>query len=243
MPALTGFNPSITLDENTVNATPQLLDADVTFTDVEGDFDGGSLTLSGLLAEDRVSVRNQGSGAGQIGLSGANVTFGGVVIGTLAGGSGATLTITFNASATSAAIDALIQNLTYANVSDTPTATRDLILNITDAAGDSLGGSGGGAPTFAERTGAANPFNGVDVGLRSAPTFADLDGDGDLDAVVGETYGTLLYFRNTGTATAPVFVEQTGADNPFNGVDVGTVSSPTFADLDGDGDLDAVVGE
>lgn len=57
-PTLTGFAPSITLDENTVNATPQLLDADVSFSDVDGDFDGGFLTLSGLLAEDRVSVRN-----------------------------------------------------------------------------------------------------------------------------------------------------------------------------------------
>ena len=37
------------------------------------------------------------------------------------------LTITFNASATSEAIDALIQNLTYANLSDTPTASRTLI--------------------------------------------------------------------------------------------------------------------
>ena len=241
MPALTGFAPSITFAENTVNATPQLLDGDVVFTDAQGDFNGGTLTLTGLLAEDRVSVRNEGSGAGQIGLSGANVTFGGVVIGTLAGGSGATLTITFNASATSAAIDALIQNLTYANVSDTPTASRGLRLNITDAAGNDLGASG--SPSFTQRTGTANPFNGVDVGYNSTPTFADLDGDGDLDAVVGERFGTLLYFRNTGTATAPVFVQQTGGNNPFNGVDVGGSSRPTFADLDGDGDLDAVVGE
>jgi hypothetical protein len=166
MPTLTGFAPSITFNENTVNATPQLLDTNVVFTDVEGDFNGGRLTLSGLLAEDRVSVRNQGSAAGQIGLSGANITFGGVTIGTLAGGSGATLTINFNASATSAAIDALIQNLTYANVSDTPTATRDLLLNITDAAGNDLGASV--SPIFTQRTGVANPFNGV-VGLLQRP--------------------------------------------------------------------------
>ena len=111
-PTLTGFAPTITFDENTVNATPQLLDADVVFTDPDDDFTGGTLTLSGLLAEDRASVRNEGTAAGQIGLSGSNVTFGGVIVGTLAGGVGGTLTITFNAAATSVAIDALIQNLT-----------------------------------------------------------------------------------------------------------------------------------
>ena len=77
----------------------------------------------------------------------------------------------------------------------------------------------------------------------SSPSFADLDGDGDLDAVVGEDDGTLHYFENTGTATAPAFTARDGAANPFNGVDVGELSKPSFADLDGDGDLDAVVGE
>ena len=57
----------------------------------------------------------------------------------------------------------------------------------------------------AVQTGAANPFDGVDIGSKSAPTFADLDGDGDLDAVVGADAGTLSYFKNTGTAIAPVF--------------------------------------
>ena len=98
------------------------------------------------------------------------------------------------------------------------------------------------APAFTERTGAANPFDGVNVGFSSAPSFADLDGDGDLDAVVGVVDGTLHYFENTGTALAPAFTARTGAANPFNGVDVGYTGTPSFADLDGDGDLDAIVG-
>ncbi|MEH2274334.1 MAG: VCBS repeat-containing protein [Nostoc sp.] len=70
---------------------------------------------------------------------------------------------------------------------------------------------------------------------------ADIDGDGDLDAVVGEDYGTLRYYKNTGSATNPQYTQQTSS-NPFNGIDVGSFSAPTFADIDGDGDLDAVIG-
>jgi hypothetical protein len=62
---------------------------------------------------------------------------------------------------------------------------------------------------FNEQTGTANPFNGIDVGLSSAPTFADIDGDGDLDAVVGAGDGSLKYYKNTGTATNPIYTEQT----------------------------------
>ncbi len=99
------------------------------------------------------------------------------------------------------------------------------------------------AQTFAEQTGAANPLNGVDVGFRAAPTFVDIDNDGDKDAFIGEATGTILYYKNTGTAAAPVFTVQTGAANPFNGVDIGNNANPTFVDIDNDGDKDAFIGE
>ncbi|WP_353929307.1 cadherin-like domain-containing protein [Okeanomitos corallinicola TIOX110] len=100
-----------------------------------------------------------------------------------------------------------------------------------------------GSTTYVAQTGTNNPFDGIDVGSFSTPTFADVDGDGDLDAVVGEFNGNLNYFENTGSTTAPIYVEQTGTNNPFDGIAVGSISTPTFADVDGDGDLDAVVGE
>lgn len=89
---------------------------------------------------------------------------------------------------------------------------------------------------------AGNPLAGFDPGQLSAPSFADLDGDGDLDGFVGSRYGTISYYRNT------QFDDNTPgigliAENPLTKVDVGFISTPRFADVDGDGDLDAFVGE
>ena len=58
---------------------------------------------------------------------------------------------------------------------------------------------------------------------------------GDLDLVVGKFDGMLTYMENTGTSTAPVFVQQTGTANPFDGFDVGDYSTPALGDFDGDG--------
>ena len=39
-----------------------------------------------------------------------------------------------------------------------------------------------------------NPFGLSNVGRDASPTFVDIDGDGDLDAFVGELYGNTLFF-------------------------------------------------
>jgi hypothetical protein len=90
-------------------------------------------------------------------------------------------------------------------------------------------------PAFAAAS--TNPFGLVDVGSNATPDFGDIDADGDLDAFVGS--GSLLFFQNTGTATAPAFAA--ASTNPFGLVAIfGGGTSPILADVDGDGDLDIV---
>ena len=74
----------------------------------------------------------------------------------------------------------------------------------------------------------------------ATPGFVDLDGDGDLDTVVGNGSGELISFRNNGDGTVSRLA---GSANPFNGWDLGNFSAPSFGDLDGDGDADALVGK
>ncbi len=94
------------------------------------------------------------------------------------------------------------------------------------------------------RTDVINPLYSIYVaGTHHVPVFVDLDDDGDLDLVVGKHDGDLLYYENMGTSSQPDFTERTGDANPMNGIDKGDHSTPAFADLDDDGDLDLVMGE
>ena len=97
------------------------------------------------------------------------------------------------------------------------------------------------APSF-DLSSDQTAFTGISYSGAESPTFVDLDHDGDYDLVVGSGDSSIHYFENTGSETAPNFVERTGSANPFDGVDAGDHSYVSFADVDKDGDLDAIVG-
>lgn len=92
----------------------------------------------------------------------------------------------------------------------------------------------------------------LDLGSTTHPAFTDVNADGLEDLVVG-TYGfyspqattnaRLFLLLNTGTATSPEF---TLTDNDWLGLSEFTPDnydfSPSFGDIDGDGDQDLLVG-
>ncbi|UVL18711.1 Ig-like domain-containing protein [Pseudomonas sp. B21-044] len=123
-----------------------LLDSgsNATVTDSDSaDFAGGNLTVAvsanGVASEDVLGIRHQGNGAGQIGVSGSTVSYGGVAIGTYTGGTGgANLVLTFNGNATAAAVQAVVRNLTYDNsnaANSIGQATRTLSVTVNDGDG------------------------------------------------------------------------------------------------------------
>ncbi len=84
----------------------------------------------------------------------------------------------------------------------------------------------------------------IDVGTESMPVLADVNGDGLLDLIIGSRVspndpntGTVTWFENVGTPTAPAFRDRgvLPIHGQFN-------YAPAVVDLDGDGLPDLVLG-
>lgn len=206
---------------------------EISVTDSDSDnFDGGQLRVSiqsnNDAAKDVLSLADAGTGAGQIGISGASVTFGGIVIGTVAGGSGANdLVITLNANATPAATEALIRAVQFSNTDANPAApARSIGFTLLDGDGGVsqtasvdvviptntqpiiLNGSGF---YVAENTTAVTVMSATDPHGR--PVTYSISGGADAGKfVINPTTGTLRF------ATAPDFEQpgDVGADNVYN---------------------------
>ncbi len=73
------------------------------------------------------------------------------------------------------------------------------------------------------------------------PTFGDLDGDGDLDMLVGTSDGRI--FRLDNTAASGQIANFIFVDANFQGIDIGTFATPYLGDVDNDGKIDLLVGK
>jgi len=79
----------------------------------------------------------------------------------------------------------------------------------------------------------------VDAGQNSHPALADLDGDNDLDLVIGNNAGSLWLFRNAGSELSPVFTLE---DTVYGAISGNFSYAPAFGDIDADGDPDLALG-
>ena len=159
----------------TENDAATVIDDAVTLSDVDSSNMGGTLTVSFTdngSSDDQLTILNEGTGAGQIGVSSNTITYAGQTIGTFAGGdNGNDLVVTFTTDdATQAAVERLIERVAYSNTSEGPsTATREVTYTVVD-------GDGGADTGVATATITVTPVN-------DAP-------------VIGGMGGTLAYTEN-----------------------------------------------
>ncbi len=120
----------------------QLISPTASMTDPDSAlFGGGKLTVSlgaGAAVGDILRIRRQGTGAAQIDAANdGTVRFGKTIIGSWSGGSnGKPLVITLKSTASQAAVQALIRNITFATSStNTSLATRTVNFQLTDGRG------------------------------------------------------------------------------------------------------------
>src|SRR5262245_39422676 len=90
-----------------------------------GNFNGQTLVISGLLAEDQIGFANG------VTISGDGILIGNKTIGTFSGGtSGSDLVVTFNSNATADRVQTFLRNLTFLDSSDAPAVNQTLSFTL-----------------------------------------------------------------------------------------------------------------
>ena len=241
-PVLSNIAGTLAYTENSlpvaVAPTANLADPD------SADFQTGNLTVRYLSgsgsADDRLAVIHQGFGAGQIGVAGLSILYGGQTIGTFSGGTGTTqLRVFLNAFAGFTTTKALLQAIGYSNVSDNP-ATNNRVIEFLLNDGD--GGTSVGvtktvtmtavndAPIVTLTSGVQNVVSGApEINIDGLALVSDVD-SADLagglltvSLASGGAVGDVLSIRNEGTAAGQIGVS--GNTVTFGGVTIGTFTA------------------
>jgi hypothetical protein len=74
------------------------------------------------------------------------------------------------------------------------------------------------------------------------PTFGDMDGDGDVDMIIGETVGYIHYYENTAPVLPNTPAQFVLTTTQYFGIKENSFSAPFIIDLNMDGVLDIVCG-
>ena len=241
-PVLSNISGTLAYTENSlpvaVAPTANLADPD------SADFQGGNLTVRYLSgsgsADDRLAVIHQGFGAGQIGVAGLSILYGGQTIGTFTGGTGTTqLRVFLNAFAGFTTTKALLQAIGYSNVSDNP-ATNNRVIEFLLNDGD--GGTSVGvtktvtmtavndAPIVTLTSSVQNAVSGApEINIDGQALVSDVD-SADLAGGVltvslssGAAVGDVLSIRNEGTGAGQIGIS--GNTVTFGGIAIGTFTA------------------
>ncbi len=120
---------------------------------------------------------------------------------------------------------------------------------------DLIVGQSDGTLNYFQNTGSANQAawaasvklqsggNNINLGGPCVPELVDLDDDGDLDLVIGEGWGEMSFYNNTGNVNNPIWTYWGKLNQSKVAIDKGGFCAPSLADLDGDGDFDLTIGD
>ncbi|MCB9775997.1 MAG: DUF4347 domain-containing protein [Nitrospiraceae bacterium] len=174
----------------TEGGAPVVLDSNATITDAEldaaNDYNGATLTLArngGANGDDMFANTGTLNALTESG----SLVVGGTTIGTVTTNSAGTLVLTFNGNATTALVNSTLQQIAYANSSNTPPANVQIDFTIDD--GNAGGQGSGGAMT---NTGSIT----VTINAVNDPPTLDLDVN-DSSGATGNDY-TLTFTEGGG---------------------------------------------
>jgi len=228
------LGPSVTFVENSL-AIPVAPVAKVTETNIAS-YAGASVTLSiasNFQAGDSLDIIDQGSGAGEISLSGNQILFAGALIGNYSG-PGQTLNVTLNAAANGASIEKLLSAVSFIHTTDDPSpsvrsitayldnglngaSNRATVLVSVTPVNDAPRSSNAALASIAEDT--VNPL-GTSILALVGPTFQDPDRGSFLSGIA----------ITSNSASVSIGVWQYSL-NAVNWLPVGNVASATSLTL------------